>query len=73
MAGFPYDAAEALVTYAEIRPDGWNYHWENPNGEVVMSNNTRYDPNHDISINRSDFKRSPVFFVIQLTLIPDRR
>ena len=44
----------------EIHPDGWKYHWENPNGEVVMSNNQSYDPNHDTSINRSDFKRSQV-------------
>jgi len=44
----------------EIRPDGWKYHWENPSGEVIMSNNQSFDPNHDVSINRSDFKRSPV-------------
>ena len=44
----------------EIRPAGWKYHWENPSGEIVMSNNQSYDPNHDISINRSDFKPSPV-------------
>jgi hypothetical protein len=44
----------------EIRPDGWKYHWENPNGEIVMSNHQSYDPKHDSAINRSDFKRSPV-------------
>jgi hypothetical protein len=44
----------------EIRPDGWKYHWENPNGEIVMSNRQSYDPNHDNAINRSDFKPSPV-------------
>lgn len=44
----------------EIRPDGWKYHWQNASGEVVVSNNGNYDPNHDIDLKRSDFKKSVV-------------
>lgn len=44
----------------EIRPDGWRNHWQNESGEVVVSNNPDYSPNHDSVINRTDFKRSKV-------------
>ncbi len=45
----------------EIRPDGWRYHWENSNGEVVVSNLNDYDPNHDDGVRLiKDFKRSQV-------------
>jgi len=45
----------------EIRPDGWQYHWENSNGEVVVSNLNDYDPNHDDGVRLvKDFKRSQV-------------
>jgi hypothetical protein len=44
----------------EIRPDGWKYHWQNASGEVIVSNNGNYDPNHDVYVNRTDFKRSAV-------------
>jgi len=44
----------------EIRPDGWRHHWQNSAGEVVVSNNDDYDPNHDPHRGRSDYKRSPV-------------
>ena len=45
----------------EIRPDGWKYHWENSNGEVVVSNLNEYDPNHDDGVRLvKDFKRSGV-------------
>lgn len=45
----------------EIRPDGWNYHWENSSGEVVVSNLRDYDPNHDDGLRLiKDFKKSPL-------------
>lgn len=45
----------------EVRPDGWKYHWENSNGEVIVSNLNDYDPNHDDGVRLvKDFKRSQV-------------
>jgi hypothetical protein len=44
----------------EIRPDGWKYHWQNPSGEVIVSNDGNYNPNHDVNLKRSDFKKSAV-------------
>ena len=43
-----------------IRPDGWKYHWQNAAGEVIVSNNGNYDPNLDVQVNRTDFKKSGV-------------
>jgi len=44
----------------EIRPDGWKYHWQNPSGEVIVSNDGNYNPNHDVNYKGSDFKKSAV-------------
>jgi hypothetical protein len=44
----------------EVDTDQWRYPWVNPSGEVVLSNDRDYDPNHDMLLNRSDFKRTPV-------------
>jgi hypothetical protein len=40
--------------------DQWRYRWVTPGGDVAVSNDQYYDPNHDLQINRSDFKRTPV-------------
>jgi hypothetical protein len=43
----------------EIRPDGWQNHWENSRGEVIVSNLSDYNPNQDESLRLvKDFKRS---------------
>jgi hypothetical protein len=39
---------------------GWRYRWVSPGGDVAFSNQDGYDPNHDTSINRTDFKATPV-------------
>jgi hypothetical protein len=44
----------------EIRPDGWKYHWQNSGGEVIVSNDGNYDPNQDVNVKRTDFKKSSV-------------
>jgi hypothetical protein len=44
----------------EVGSNQWKYRWVNESGEVVYSNDQNYDPNHDIRLNRSDFKKTPV-------------
>jgi hypothetical protein len=44
----------------EIRPDGWKHHWQNSGGEVIVSNDGNYDPNQDMNLKRTDFKKSTV-------------
>ncbi len=44
----------------EIRPDGWKHHWQNASGEVIVTNDADYDPNLDVRVNRTDFKKSKV-------------
>ena len=39
-----------------IGSDAFKHQWINPSGEVVVSNDDNYSPNHDVEINRSDFK-----------------
>ncbi len=45
----------------EIRADGWPHHWQNSAGEVIVSSDRAYDPNHDDSVRLvKDFKPSAV-------------
>ena len=44
----------------EIGSNQWQYRWVNESGDVIYSNDQNYDPNHDINLNRSDFKMTPV-------------
>lgn len=44
----------------EVGSNQWQYRWVNGSGDVIYSNDQNYDPNHDINLNRSDFKKSPV-------------
>jgi len=44
----------------EIGNDHWKNRWVNESGDVIYSDNDSYDPNTDINLNRSDYKRSPV-------------
>lgn len=44
----------------EIGTDKWRHRWVNESGDVIYSNREDYDPNIDINLNRSDFKRTPV-------------
>ena len=38
----------------------WKYRWTDPSGIRIFSNEEAYDPNHDLDLNRSGFKRTPV-------------
>ncbi|MBK8944750.1 MAG: hypothetical protein IPM32_05685 [Ignavibacteriae bacterium] len=44
----------------EIATNQWKHRWVNQSGDVIYSNHEDYDPNIDININRSDFKRSKI-------------
>ncbi|MEZ5739322.1 MAG: hypothetical protein R3E68_07630 [Burkholderiaceae bacterium] len=44
----------------EVGTNQWRYRWVNPGGETIYTDREDYDPNVDVNLNRSDFKRSPV-------------
>jgi len=54
------DYVNPYTNEVEQRPDGWKYHWQNGNGEIIMTNDDSYDPNRDQHIRRTDYKRSQV-------------
>ncbi len=38
----------------------WKHRWVNENGDVIYTDNGSYNPNHDIHLNRSGYKKTPV-------------
>ena len=44
----------------EIGTNQWHYRWIDENGDVIYTDNEDYNPNTDINLNRSDFKRSKI-------------
>lgn len=44
----------------EVGTDQYKYRWVNESGDVIYSDKEEYDPNIDIKLNRSDFKRSKI-------------
>ncbi len=42
----------------ETGSNHWAHRWQNESGDIIYTNQEGYDPNTDIKINRSDFKRS---------------
>ncbi len=44
----------------EIGTDQWQQRWVNESGDVIYTDSEEYDPNVDINLNRSDFKRSKI-------------
>lgn len=44
----------------EVGSNQWKYRWVTSSGDVVYSDNSSYDPNHDPNLNRSGFARTPV-------------
>ena len=44
----------------EIGTNEWEYRWVNESGDVIYTETEDYDPNTDLKLNRSDYKRSPV-------------
>ena len=44
----------------EVGSNQWQHRWINESGDVIYSDSEDYDPNVDINLNRSDFKRTPI-------------
>jgi hypothetical protein len=44
----------------EVGTNQWQHRWVNESGDVIYTDNESYDPNVDINLNRSDFKRSKI-------------
>ena len=44
----------------ETGSNQWKYRWVTSSGDVVYSDESSYDPNHDPKLNRSGFARTPV-------------
>ncbi len=44
----------------ELGSNQWQYRWENPNGDIIYTNNASYDPRTDVNLNRTDYKRTPI-------------
>ncbi|HQO58989.1 MAG TPA: hypothetical protein PLT76_09770 [Candidatus Omnitrophota bacterium] len=38
----------------------WKYRWVNESGDVIYTDNGSYNPNVDIHLNRSDYKKTPI-------------
>ena len=44
----------------EVGSNQWEHRWTNPSGDIIYTNNEYYDPNTDVDLNRSDFKKTPI-------------
>ena len=44
----------------ELGTNQWQYRWINESGDIIYTDNEDYDPNTDIKMNRTDFKRSSI-------------
>jgi len=44
----------------EMGSNQWRYRWINENGDVLYTDDEYYDPNTDVNLQRSDYKRTPV-------------
>jgi hypothetical protein len=44
----------------DVGSNQWKYRWVNESGDVVYTDNESYNPNVDIRLNRSDYKKTPV-------------
>lgn len=44
----------------EVGSNQWKHRWINESGDVIYTDDESYNPNVDINLNRSDFKRTPV-------------
>jgi hypothetical protein len=44
----------------EVGSNQWKHRWINESGDVIYTDDESYDPNVDINLKRSDFKRTPV-------------
>lgn len=44
----------------EIGSNQWKYRWINESGDVIYTDVESYNPNVDVNLNRSDFKKTPI-------------
>lgn len=44
----------------ETGSNQWQHRWVNESGDVIYSDRADYNPNTDLKLNRSDFKKTPV-------------
>ncbi len=44
----------------EVGTNQWKHRWINESGDVIYTDSEDYDPNVDVNLNRSDYKRTPV-------------
>jgi len=44
----------------EIGTDKWKYRWVNEGGDIIYTDKEEYNPNVDINLKRSDYKRTPI-------------
>jgi len=44
----------------ETGSNQWLYRWENENGDVIYTDQADYNPNHDINLHATGFKKTPV-------------
>jgi len=57
------DQEEYVNPYTQKVESGsnqWQNRWVNESGDIIYTNNESYNPNTDINLNRSDFKRTPI-------------
>ncbi len=54
------DFVNPFTNEVERDTSEWKYRWTDANGARVFSNEERYDPNHDLELNKTGFKRTPV-------------
>ncbi len=44
----------------EMGSNQWQYRWVNESGDVIYTDSEEYDPNVDVELNRSDYKKTPI-------------
>lgn len=44
----------------EVGTNQWQHRWVNESGDVIYTDSEEYDPNIDIDLNKSDFKRTKI-------------
>ncbi len=44
----------------EVGSNQWRNRWVNESGDILYTDSDSYNPNHDVELKRSDFKKTPV-------------
>ncbi len=54
------DYVNPYTNEIETGSNQWAHRWQNESGDIIYTNSEDYDPNTDINLNHSDFKRSQI-------------